>query len=69
MSNLPAYFMSPVFMPMVIREKLDRIQRDFHWEGRSEKRKSHLMMWDNMTKPKGKGGLEIGNFKFKILLG
>lgn len=43
LSILPVYYLSSMGMSVAIREELDLIRRDFFWEGRSEKKKSHLM--------------------------
>ena len=66
MSNLPIYYMSLFKMPKVVIERLDRIRRDFLWEGHGEKKKLHLMKWSEVIKPKSKGGLGLGSLEIKI---
>ena len=43
MSNLPVYYMSLFKTGKVVIDRLDRIRRDFLWEGHGEKKKLHLM--------------------------
>lgn len=53
-------------MSAAVRNELDRISRDFLWEGRSDKRKLHLMKWSNVIKPKLDGGLGLDVWRLKI---
>lgn len=46
-------------MPKAVTEKLDRIWRDFLWEGHGDKKKLHLMKWSDVIKPKYNGGLGL----------
>lgn len=39
--------------------KLDRIHRNFLWEGQGEKGRMHLMKWNKVVKPQGAGGLGL----------
>lgn len=58
--------MSLLPMSAAVRNELDRISRDFLWEGRSDKRKLHLMKWSNVIKPKLDGGLGLDVWRLKI---
>lgn len=53
------------FSYAAMRETLDRMRRNLLSEGRSEKRKPHLLKWDSVTKPRPIGGLGIGNLELK----
>ena len=57
LSNLSIYFMSIFHLPMAVRMKLEKIQRDFLWGGGSLKQKPHLVRWSIVCDDKGKGGL------------
>lgn len=48
-------------MPISVVERLDRIRRDFLWEGQGDKKKLHLMKWKDVIKPKFLGGLGFGS--------
>ena len=64
LSNLLVYYMSLFKMPKVVIERLDRIRRDFLWDGQGDKKKLHLMKWSEVIKPKSSGGL--GSLEKKI---
>ena len=71
LSNLSIYFMSIFHLPMAVRMKLEKIQRDFLWGGGSLKQKPHLVRWSIVCEDKSKGGLgvkSLGLFN-KALLG
>ena len=44
-------------------EKIKRIQRNFLWSRIEEKNKLSLVNWEQVCKPKGKGGLGIRRMK------
>ena len=58
-------------LPKGVKLRLDRIQRDFLWEGGSLERKFHLINRDSVCQSKEKGGLGIRNLSNfnKALLG
>lgn len=43
LSNLPIYYMSLFKMPKAVMERLDRVHRNFLWEGQGDKKKLHLV--------------------------
>ncbi|WMV19115.1 hypothetical protein MTR67_012500 [Solanum verrucosum] len=46
-------------MPAKVQNHLDKIRRDFLWEGNSKDHKFHLAKWAKITMPKQFGGLGI----------
>lgn len=69
-SDLPLHYMSLFKMPDAIIDRLDRIRRNFLWEGnsdkkRKEKKRLHLMKWDDVIKPRYARGFGIGNLCLK----
>ena len=54
-------------MPKAVIERLDRIRRDFLWDGQADKKKLHLMKWIEVIKPKSNGRLIIGSLENKNL--
>ena len=63
--------MSFFVIPKRIAARLEKIQRDFHWGGRTLVNKSHLLSWLLVCLEKVKGGLgfgSLGTFN-KALLG
>ena len=61
LSNIPVYYLSLYNMPKKVCETLDRLRRDFLWEGNYDKRKIRLMKWREVIKPKRYGGLGLGD--------
>lgn len=47
--------------------KLEHIHRNFLWEGQGEKGRMHLLKWNEVVKPKGAGGLDLGDLRLKNL--
>lgn len=46
-------------MPKGITKKLEQLFRRYLWGDKEEKKKVHLVVWSEVTKPKSKGGLGI----------
>lgn len=59
LDSIPTYLMSLFPLPTKIQERLDRLRRDFLWEGNSDTRKFHLVKWPKVILPKRHGGLGI----------
>lgn len=58
--------MSLYKMPTKIVSELEKYQRNFLWDGGSQK-KDHLVKWDIVVKPKAQGGLGPSRLKEKNL--
>lgn len=43
LSSLPTYFLSLFMVPSSVRHRLEKLERDFLWEGQGEERKYHLV--------------------------
>lgn len=56
---------------MSIVNRIEKLERDFLWQGREEKRKFHLLEWRSICQPKKMGGLGIRPLKLvnQALLG
>lgn len=69
LSNLLTYFMS-IPIPIAVAKKLERIQRDFLWEGLGQERKLHLLNWGIVCSPMRLGGLGLRSLVLlnKVLL-
>ena len=63
LSSLPIYYMSLFKMPKAVSLRLDKIRRDFLWEGQSERRKIHPLKWSDVIKPKSAWGLGLGELE------
>ncbi|KAM0844489.1 hypothetical protein ACQ4PT_057047 [Festuca glaucescens] len=55
--SLPAYVMGVFKMSTGFCEKYEKLIRDFWWGDEENQRKVHWSAWDNLIKPKAKGGL------------
>lgn len=51
--------MSLFTIPIIVRLRLKKIQRDFPWGGGALENKLHLMKWPTVCKAKSKGGLGV----------
>ncbi|XP_028121753.1 uncharacterized protein LOC114318966 [Camellia sinensis] len=61
LGSVPIYFLSIFKIPISIARKIEKLMRDFLWEGCGEGTGFHLVRWDTVSLPKEKGGLAIGN--------
>lgn len=59
LDSIPTYYLSLFPIPSKVLKKLDKIRRDFLWEGNSTSRKYHLVKWSKVTQSKSNGGLGI----------
>lgn len=59
-SNLSVYSVSLFKMPRTEIDRLDRIRRNFLWEGQGNRRKIYLLKWRDVVKLKYASGLGIG---------
>ena len=62
LANLPIYFLSMFKFPEEIINQIEKLQRNFLWNGK-EKNKFHLIKCLQVSKPKKQGGLGIGPLK------
>lgn len=60
---MPTYMMSLFPIPHGVIERLNKLRRNFLWEGNSETKKFHLVKWDVLIGDKHKGGLRVRNLK------
>ena len=54
---LPVYAMGIFKFPASLCEDLSHIIRDFWWGGEEDRRKTHWLAWDKLTRPKCEGGM------------
>lgn len=60
---IPLYTMQSLKMPNSVCEELDRKALDFLWGDNEERRRVHMVSWDDICKPKGMGGLGLRKAK------
>lgn len=63
LGNLPTYFMSIFTIPVSVSSRMEKLVRDFLWEGKMVERKYHLVNWDSVCSNVKDGGLGIKNFR------
>ncbi|WMV33971.1 hypothetical protein MTR67_027356 [Solanum verrucosum] len=56
---LPSYMMSIFLIPAKVTKRLDAIRRNFLWKGSEDKKKYHLVKWEELLVSKRGGGLNI----------
>lgn len=59
LATLPIFMMSLFVMPISVGEELERIMRNFLWGSTEEKKKFHLIAWDEVCVGVNWGGLGI----------
>ena len=59
LSSFPTYFLSPFTIPVIVANRIEKLQRNFLWGGMGDKFKHHLVKWDTVCTPKVQGGLGI----------
>ncbi|RVW50024.1 Retrovirus-related Pol polyprotein from transposon RE1 [Vitis vinifera] len=71
LASIPIYLLSLIRIPKVVAKRIEKIQRDFLWEGGSLEGKVHLINWQVVCSPKEEGGLGIRKIELlnKTLLG
>ena len=56
LSSLSIYFLSLFRIPRIVWLRLEKIQRDFLWEGETLDSKPHLVKWDTVCSERRKRG-------------
>ncbi|KAF7841372.1 ribonuclease H [Senna tora] len=64
-SAIPNYAMQTASLPIRVCNDVEKLNRDFIWGSSSTQRKTHLVAWENVCKPKGSGGLGVRHMRFQ----
>lgn len=59
LNTIPYYVMQSTLLPEGVYDRVDSMIRNFLCGSKSNKRKCHLVHWDEVIKPKDYGGLGI----------
>jgi hypothetical protein len=59
LSSIPSYYLSLFPIPVNVAKKLERLQREFLWNGMDDETKFHLVNWHRICTPIKAGGLEF----------
>ena len=63
LSSFPIYYLSLFKAPISVICSLEKLMRDFFWEGGDLVGGDHLVRWEEVCKAKENGGLDIGNLE------
>jgi hypothetical protein len=63
LSNLPTYFLSLFHLSSGVAHRLEKIQRDFLWNGMSDQPKYHVVKWVKLCEPISSDGLGVKNLR------
>jgi hypothetical protein len=61
LSSIPSYYLSLFLIPVSVANKLERLQRNFLWNGMGDETKFHLVNWHRVCSPIKAGGLGVRN--------
>ena len=70
LSSLPTYFLFLLPLLGKVAKRMEKLQRDFLWNGIGGEPKKHLVNWAKVCRPLQVGGLGIrrlGNFNSALL--
>ena len=70
LSSLPTYFLSLFPLLGKVAKRMEKLQRDFMWNGIGGEPKIHLVNWAKVCRPLQVGGLgirQLGNFNSALL--
>ncbi|XP_061359451.1 uncharacterized protein LOC133303550 [Gastrolobium bilobum] len=62
---IPSLHMQNGLLPVMFCDEIEQIQRAFIWGDQDSRRRAHLVAWDQMYKPKDRGGLGIINLRLQ----
>ncbi|MCH95123.1 LINE-1 reverse transcriptase like, partial [Trifolium medium] len=71
LNSIPIYYLSFMKLPMVVKKKIIRIQREFLWGGVKGGRKISWVNWKEVCKSRSLGGLgvrDVGNVNSSLLI-
>ena len=57
LQTLPVYAMGMFKFLAALCEELSQIIRNFWWGDEEDRRKTHWLAWDKLTRPKAEGGM------------
>ena len=63
LQNLPTYALNLFSIHSKVAKHLEAIQRNSTWPKTNKNKKYPLMAWENICRPKTKGGLEVRKLK------
>ena len=71
LKSIPTYYLSLFKILVAVANEIEKMLRNFLWEGYEKGKGDHLVNWKIVSKSKKKGGLGIGNIikKNEALLG
>lgn len=62
---MPTHMMSLFPNPVNVVDRIDALRRNFLWEGNIDKKKIHLVKWDDLLLGKKEAGLGIKNLRIQ----
>ncbi|KAA0031516.1 Transposon TX1 uncharacterized [Cucumis melo var. makuwa] len=63
LASHPTYYLSSFSIPQNVAVSLEKITRNFFWEGYSGSKLNHLVKWNLVSLPSKGGGLDLGGLK------
>ncbi|PON63804.1 hypothetical protein TorRG33x02_275140 [Trema orientale] len=54
---IPTYYLSLCCIPTMVAKDIEKVMRDFLWNDGNDEKYDHLVAWEDVCRPKDKGGL------------
>jgi hypothetical protein len=64
LTNIPGYVIQSTRIPISVCVEAEKICRDFIWGSTADHRKTHLISWEQICRPKEEGGLGFKNLEW-----
>jgi hypothetical protein len=71
LNSIPSFYLSSLKVPVVVLNRITRIQREFLWGGVKGGRSISWVKWKEVCKPKSQGGLgvrDVGKVNLSLLI-
>ncbi|XP_073066025.1 uncharacterized protein [Primulina eburnea] len=65
LNAMPTYYMSIFKVPNKVEKQLEALMRNFLWDGADGETHNHVVNWNQVCKPRDRGGLGLENIRLR----